>query len=226
MPYYASLAVLGSICRLDLLLVPVSSFTLLHWPVLLLCPIAEGHIHEGPAGHQPSSAVPTRAYGTPAGQEGHIGSVGSTGDGTEVSSAGLFSLLLWTQFESFSLCIHLRTIDEQQQQQVKPLTSFSDQSAIAATYVDSPRKVSTAPQQVDWGVRVCCKVAMSHLICRQFSAGDAAALVLGSSRVSWFLLLLFFLPLVVVSLSFRALILGWSSSCMLTGRCLYFGFYT
>lgn len=77
--------------------------------------------------------------------------------------------------------------EQQQQQQVKPLTSVSEQSAVAAaaTYVDSPRKVGVAPQQV----------TMSHLICCQFPVGGAAALVLGSSWLSLFLLLLFVFPL-------------------------------
>lgn len=143
--------------------------------------------------------------------------------GTDFASA---SDAVW----KVSPCVstHVRTIDEQQQQ-AKPLTSVSDQSAVAtaATYVDSPRKVSAAPPRVP---SRCLGSLQSHRVTfdlPSLSSGWRCCFGVGSSLgFSLFLLPFVLLPLVVVSLSFRALILGWSSSALLTGRCLYFGFYT
>lgn len=118
----------------------------------------------------------------------------------------------------------LRSLEEQQQQ-AKPSTAVSEPPSVtaAAPYVDSPRKVNI------------CAVCGS----KYFASADASVIICSKYWGKMSLLVLCWVgAFAPVSPSISVLLgsvpvaglwvfdLGLCSSCVLTGRCLYFGFYT
>ncbi len=145
-------------------------------------------------------------------------------------------LKLWFSVLSAFSLLPLRTLDEQQQ--AKPSAVISDASSVATapTYVDSPRKVSICSMCVyQKELFSLFHLLQKHLKVFFFSSNkNLFKMVLLCLCFGVGLLLLFhafhlhFSPC-LCSVSVAELWVfdpGLCSSCMLTGRCLYFGFYT